>query len=156
MLNIVCLMGRMTAEPELKYTPANIPVTSFTLAVDRSYVKPGEERQTDFINIVAWRNTAEFVCRYFRKGQLVAVNGSIQTRKYTDKDGNNRTAFEIVAANVHFAESKKDSARPAPNANGVPPAQYKPDVQPDEPQYEQAGFGDYNDFDEIDNGDLPF
>ena len=104
MLNNVVLMGRLTADPELRHTPNDIPVTSFTLAVDRSYVKSGADRQTDFIDIVAWRSTAEFVCRYFRKGLLVAVQGSIQTRSYQDKEGNKRKAFEIVADNVHFAE----------------------------------------------------
>ena len=110
MLNSVVLMGRLTAEPELRHTPNGIAVTSFTLAVNRSYAKAGSERATDFIDIVAWRNTAEFVSRYFTKGQLVAVEGSIQTRTYQDKDGNNRKAFEIVANNVHFAEAKRDSA----------------------------------------------
>ena len=109
MLNTAILMGRLTADPELRHTPNNVAVTSFTLACDRSYVKAGAERQVDFIDIVAWRNTAEFVSRYFRKGQLVAVQGSIQTRTYTDKDGNKRKAFEIVADNVHFAEPKRDS-----------------------------------------------
>lgn len=106
MLNIVALMGRLTADPELKRTSNDIAVTTFTLAVNRSYVRQGEERQTDFITVVAWRQTAEFVCRYFTKGQLMAVDGSIQTRNYTDRDGNKRTAFEVVANNVHFAESK--------------------------------------------------
>lgn len=108
MLNVVCVMGRLTADPELKHTPNGVAVTSFTLAVDRSYVKAGEERQTDFITVVAWRGTAEFVCKYFRKGQLMAVQGSIQARNFTDKDGNKRKAFEVVADNVHFAESKKE------------------------------------------------
>ena len=90
-----------------KHTSNDVSVTSFTLAVDRTYIKSGAERQTDFINIVAWKNTAEFVCRYFRKGMLVAVQGSIQSRSYTDKNGNKRTAFEVVADNVHFAEPKK-------------------------------------------------
>lgn len=110
MLNNVVLMGRLTADPELRHTPNGIAVTSFTLAVNRSYVKNGAERVTDFIDIVAWRNTAEFVSKYFAKGQLVAVEGSIQTRMYQDKNGNNRKAFEIVANNVHFAESKRESA----------------------------------------------
>lgn len=109
MLNTAILMGRLTADPELRYTGSNIPVTSFSLAVDRAY-KNGEERQTDFINIVAWRQRAEFVSKWFKKGQLVAVEGSIQTRRYTDKDGNNRTAFEVVANNVHFAERRDASA----------------------------------------------
>lgn len=112
MLNTAILMGRLTADPELRYTGSNIPVTSFSLAVDRAY-KNGEERQTDFINIVAWRQRAEFVSKWFKKGQLVAVEGSIQTRRYTDKDGNNRTAFEVVANNVHFAE-RRDASAAAP------------------------------------------
>ena len=106
MLNIAAIMGRLTADPELRHTPNNVPVTSFSVAVARSFVRQGQERETDFINVVAWRSTAEFVCRYFKKGNMIAVNGSIQTRKYQDRDGNNRTAFEVVADNVHFCESK--------------------------------------------------
>ena len=109
MLNNVSLMGRLVADPELRHTPNDIAVSSFTLAVNRNYVKSGTERQTDFIDIVVWRSTAEFVSKYFHKGQLVAVQGSIQTRLYQDKDGNKRKAFEIVADNVYFAESKRDS-----------------------------------------------
>ena len=111
MLNVAILMGRLVADPEIRHTPNDIAVTSFTIAVDRSYVKSGAERQADFIDIVAWRATAEFVCKYFRKGQMIAVQGSIQTRSYTDKDGNKRKAFEIVADNVHFADSKRDTSR---------------------------------------------
>ena len=107
MLNVAVVMGRLVADPELRHTPSDIAVTSFTLAVDRSYVKSGTERQTDFIDIVAWRGTADFVCKYFRKGQMMAVHGSIQTRTYTDKDGNKRKAFEIVADDVNFADSKR-------------------------------------------------
>lgn len=109
MLNVVALMGRLTADPELRHTSTDIPVTRFSIAIQRSYVKSGEERKTDFIDIVAWRNTAEFVCRYFRKGQLIAVEGSIQTGSYQDRDGNKRRSFEVLANNVHFAESKKES-----------------------------------------------
>ena len=110
MLNTVILMGRLTSDPELRHTPNNAAVTSFTLAVERSYVKSGTDHQVDFIDVVVWRQTAEFVCKYFHKGQLAAVQGSIQTRSYTDKDGNKRKAFEIVAESVHFAESKKDKS----------------------------------------------
>lgn len=110
MLNNVVLMGRLVADPELRHTPNDIAVTSFTLAVNRSYAKAGAERATDFIDIVAWRSTAEFVSKYFTKGQLVAVQGSIQTRTYQDKEGNNRKAFEVVASNVYFADSKKDGS----------------------------------------------
>lgn len=106
MLNVVALMGRLTADPELRHTPQGVSVTTFTIAVDRSFVRQGEERQADFINIVCWRGTAEFVCKYFQKGSLIAVDGSIQTRTYQDKNGSNRKAFEIVANNVNFAGGK--------------------------------------------------
>lgn len=109
MLNKVVLMGRLTKAPELRHTQSNIPVVSFTLAVDRGF-KNGEERQADFVNIVAWRGTAEFVSKWFSKGQLVAVSGRIQSRTYKDKDGNNRAAVEVVADEVFFAEGKKDKA----------------------------------------------
>lgn len=102
-------MGRLTADPELKTTPSGISVTSFSLAIDRKYAKQGEERKTDFINIVAWRQRAEFICKYFSKGQLVALDGSIETRSYVDKNGNNRTAFEVVAENVYFTGDKRNS-----------------------------------------------
>lgn len=109
MFNVVILTGRLTADPELKYTnTGNIPVTSFSIAVSRRY-KAGEETQADFINIVAWRQTAEFVSKYFKKGSLIGIEGSIQTRKYVDREtGKNRTAFEVVANNVQFVESRRD------------------------------------------------
>ncbi len=110
MLNKAIIMGRLTADPELKHTTSNIAVATFTLAVNRSYAKPGTERQADFIDIVAWRATAEFVCRYFKKGSMMAVDGSIQTRTYTDNQGVKRKAFEIVADNVNFCESKSASS----------------------------------------------
>ena len=110
MLNVAILMGRLVEEPELRHTPNNVAVTTFTVAVDRSYVKSGAERQADFIDIVCWRNTAEFVCKYFRNGQMIALQGSIQTRSYTDNQGIKRKAFEIVADNVYFADSKKQES----------------------------------------------
>ena len=97
MLNCAVIMGRLVADPELRTTPNGISVTSFCVAVDRSFVKAGEERKADFINVVAWRQTADFVTRYFHKGSMIAVQGSIQTRSYEDKNGNKRTAVEIVA-----------------------------------------------------------
>lgn len=134
MLNSTTLMGRLTADPERRQTPNNIPVTRFTLAVERNF-SSGGERQTDFIDIVAWRKTAEFVSRYFHKGMQVAVQGSIQTRSYTDNQGIKRKAFEIVADNVYFAEPKRDSG---------PSYSYS---QPN------VGAGD---FEEIPDDDLPF
>lgn len=106
MLNVAVIVGRLTADPELRYTPSNVAVLSFTVAVGRSYVKAGTERQTDFIDVVAWRSTAEFVSKYFKKGNQIAVQGSIQTRSYQDNQGNKRKAVEIVADNVHFVDSK--------------------------------------------------
>lgn len=108
MFNIVVLTGRLTSDPELKTTQSNVSVTSFCIAVQRRY-KSGEEPITDFINIVAWRNTAEFVAKYFKKGNMIGIEGSIQTRKYTDKDGNNRVTFEVLAGNVQFVESKRSN-----------------------------------------------
>lgn len=110
MFNLVVLTGRLTADPELRYTGNNTPVTSFSIAVNRRY-KAGEESQADFINIVAWRQTAEFITKYFSKGSMIGIEGSIQTRRYVDKEtGKNRTAFEVIANNVQFVESKRDSA----------------------------------------------
>lgn len=106
MFNLAILTGRLTANPELKTTQSGLAVCSFCIAVDRPYSK-GEEKQTDFINIVAWRKTAEFVSKYFQKGSLIGIEGSIQTRNYEDKNGNKRTAFEVIASQVHFVESKK-------------------------------------------------
>lgn len=105
MLNKVILMGRLTKEPELRTTQSGVAVASFTLAVDRDYKKD----ETDFVNIVAWRNTAEFVSKWFRKGQLVAVSGRLQVRSYEDRDGQKRTATEVVADECFFAESKKST-----------------------------------------------
>ena len=107
MFNIAILTGRLTGDPELKTTQNGISVCSFTMAVNRNR-RANEEQQADFINIVAWRQTAEFISKYFNKGSLIGIEGSIQTRKYTDKNGNNRIAFEVVANNAQFVESKKD------------------------------------------------
>jgi single-strand DNA-binding protein len=127
MLNSVCLMGRLTADPELKSTQSGVSVCSFRIAVDRTYTPKGQEKQTDFINIVTWRSTAEFVSRYFRKGQLVAVQGSIQTSQYTDRDGNKRTTFDVVADNVFFAEKKAESGETKQGAG----YDHSPDIQGD-------------------------
>ena len=108
MLNKSILMGRLTRDPELRYTQNNTPVVTFTLAIDRSYSK-GQERQTDFIDIVAWRHTAEFVSKWFTKGMMAVVVGSIQSRRWEDKNGNNRTSIEVVADEVQFGESKRSS-----------------------------------------------
>ena len=111
-INTAVIMGRLTADPELKTTASGLSVLSFSVAVERNYQKEGEEKAVDFINVVAWRKTAEFVSKYFHKGSMIAVEGSIQTRKYEDKDGNKRTAFEILANTVSFC-GKEASGTPA-------------------------------------------
>lgn len=144
-LNVVALMGRITRDPELKYTPGNVAVCSFSIAVERSYKSESGERQTDFINCSAWRQTAEFVCKYFQKGSLIAVTGELQTRKYTDKDGVNRTATEVQVSNASFCDSKKGSDNAQVTQNEQPaqiPAQpvYAPSAAPaamQQPVYQQ-------------------
>ncbi len=145
MVNCAVIMGRLVADPELRTTGSGISVTSFTVAVDRGYVRQGEERQADFIDIVAWRQTADFVCKYFRKGSMIAVQGSIQTRMYEDKNGSKRKAVEIVADNVSFCGSKSESGTAANNNYAAP-------VQP-APSFATADEGDFK---EIPEDDLPF
>lgn len=110
-LNKVILIGHMTADPELKQTPTGVSVCSFSIGVSRRYTKSGEQAQSDFINIVAWRNTAEFVAKYFRKGSAICICGSLQSRSYDAKDGTKRYITEVVADEVNFVERKTDSAR---------------------------------------------
>lgn len=139
MLNNVVLMGRLTATPELRQTNSGIEVTSFSLAIDRGYAKPGEERQTDFIDCTAWRGTAKFITSYFTKGQMIAVTGEIQTRNYEDKDGNKRKSTEVLVSNASFCGSKNENSN---NNESNSPA--VPTVE-------------YGDFEEIpDNDGLPF
>ncbi len=162
MLNVAVVMGRLVADPELRHTANDVAVTSFTLAVDRAYVKSGTERQADFIDIVAWRSTAEFVCRYFKKGQMMAVQGAIQTRTYTDRDGNKRKAFEIVADNVSFADSKRSDGgqpSPAPSYGGQSygasrDAQKQAAYSEPAPTYSSGSSGDFEEI--IGDDDLPF
>ncbi len=150
MLNRAILMGRLTRDPELRQTPNNVSVVTFSLAVDRNYQADKNNKQTDFINIVAWRHTAEFVAKYFAKGQLVAVEGAIQTRTYQDKDGNNRTAFEVVADQVYFAERRNPTN--GANAGFVPPTFEEPAKGS---SFSVGDLGDFEEFD-ADDSDLPF
>lgn len=116
MLNRIILMGRLVADPELKTTPSGISVTSFRIAVERSYAKAGEERQADFINVVCWRNTAEFVCKYFPKGSLIALEGQLQTISYQDKDGTTRYMVEVLADKVSFTGEKTERQESKPQS----------------------------------------
>lgn len=150
MLNCITLMGRLVADPELRATTAGISVASFRLAVDRDFAdRQTGQRQTDFIDIVAWRTTADFVSRYFRKGQLVAVQGALQSRNYEDKQGNKRTAWEVQADKVHFAEPKRDG--------GAAPGYDRPAPLP-APAEEPSSFsaGSDSDFTPVSDDDLPF
>lgn len=106
-LNRIDIMGRLTKAPELRYTAQGTPVTSFTLAVDRDYQGGGNERQTDFIDCVAWRGTADFVSKYFNKGSMAVVTGRLQIRDWEDKNGNKRRSAEVIADSVYFGESRK-------------------------------------------------
>ncbi len=153
MLNVAVIMGRLVADPELRHTASDIAVCSFRVAVDRSFARQGEERQADFIDVVAWRSTAEFVCRYFTKGQMIAVNGSIQTRSYEDRQGNKRTAVEIVADNVSFCGSKRESTGSfdrAPLPQEAPPAAQSLSA----PAYSSGASEDFEEI--LTDDDLPF
>lgn len=143
MLNNVVLMGRLVQTPELKQTASGVSVTSFTLAVERSFVKQGEERQADFIDCVAWRNTAEFITRYFIKGSMIAVTGSIQTRNYEDKNGNKRKATEVVIDNASFCGGKSENQQ---NTANYTPAAESPSFAPTGGDFEEIGT----------DGDFPF
>lgn len=152
MLNVVAIMGRLVADPELRTTTQGNSVCSFRIACDRSYVQQGQERQADFIDIVAWRQQADFVSKYFQKGSMIAIDGSLQTRQYQDKNGNNRTAVEVVANNISFAGAKRQDGQNAPSYE----QQTASHVQQAKAQ---SGFaqGSADDFAVIsDNDDLPF
>lgn len=116
MLNKIVCMGRLTKNPELRRTATGKAVTSFTLAVDRDYKSESGERETNFINVVAWGNTAEFVEKFFTRGRMAVVSGRLQIRPWSDKDGNKRRTAEVVADNVYFGDSKKDAASDGGNA----------------------------------------
>lgn len=141
MLNHIVVMGRFVRDPEFRKTQSGVSVVSFTLAVDRDY-KNGDEKVADFIDCTAWRGTADFVSKYFTKGRMAVVSGSLQSRKWEDKEGNKRTSWEIQAQNVYFADSKRDSDG---QSGGYKPAGAAVD----------AGPGDFSELDEAD-GELPF
>lgn len=145
MLNCVVLMGRLVRDPELRTTQTGISVLSFTIAVDRPYAKQGEERQTDFIDIVAWRQTAEFINRFFHKGSLIAVQGALQTRNYENKNGIKRKAFEVVVDKVSFCGPKSESAA----ANRIE----EMTANEPEPAFSNA---EPDDFETLADDDLPF
>ena len=148
-MNSICLMGRLTGDPELKTTQSGVSVTSFSVAVDRAYRSKDQERQTDFINCVAWRQTAEFISRYFHKGQRIALQGSLQSRKYTANDGSQRTVYEVVVDNAFFCESKGG------NAGGTPGYDSQvPQYSEARPAFTTANSGDFEPV--FTDEDLPF
>lgn len=142
-INNVTLMGRITYSPELKSTPNGLSVIRFQIAVDRSYQAKGQERQADFIDCVAWRQTAEFISRYFHKGSMIAIEGTIQTSNYTDKNGNNRKQIEVLANNVSFCGSKNESGGSM---------DINPESSSTKPNLDDADFEEIVD----DDDDLPF
>ena len=147
MLNKIFLMGRLTRDPELRRTQSGTAVTSFSLAVDRDFKSQSGEKETDFIDVVAWRSTAEFVAKYFTKGRMAVVEGRLQIREWKDKDGNNRRSAEVVADNIYFGDSKRDGAG----------SDYAPAYSAPMGGY-NAPMGGASAFAEIDeeDGDLPF
>ena len=152
MLNKIFLQGRLVADPELRHTQNGVAVASFRLAVDRDFKdRETGERKADFINVVAWRQTGEFVSRFLTKGRLAVVEGKLQTRDYTDRDGNRRYATEVVADNVYFGDSKRDGA-PAGGSFSAPPAYGAPTGGYTAPV---GGSSEFAEIDEED-GDLPF
>ena len=148
MLNHIVLMGRLTRDPELRRTGSGVAVASFTLAVDRDFAAQGAEKETDFVDIVAWRNTAEFVSRYFTKGRMAVVTGRLQIRNWTDKEGNKRRSAEVVADNVYFGDSKRDGAAAGGFDQTPPPASYQAPASP-------AASSDFSTLMD-DDPDLPF
>ena len=163
MLNRIIIMGRLVRDPELRRTQNGTAVTSFTLAVDRDFKSPSGEKETDFIDVVAWRNTAEFVCNYFTKGRMAVAEGRLQIRKWKDKDGNNRRTAEVVANSVYFADSRRDST---PSGDYAPPSYGAPAQSggfgagsaPAQSGGYSGGFGGPGGFAELDDqdGELPF
>ncbi len=156
-MNNVSLIGRLTADPELKHTQSGTPMVNFRIAVDRTFVKQGEERQADFITIVAWNKTAEFICKYFAKGRRIALIGEIRTGSYTDKDGNKRYTTDVWANNVEFVDSKSDSSSTGSGENRsysqAAPSSYRQEAPAPAPSYSN---GDAGDFAMTDDEDLPF
>ena len=155
MLNRIILMGRLTRDPELRRTGSGTPVTSFSLAVDRDFKSQSGEKETDFIDVVAWRSTAEFVSKYFTKGRMAVVEGRLQIRDWTDRDGGKRRSAEVVADNVYFGDSKRDGGGDygAPPAYGAPASYGAPAAGRG-----AAPAGGPSDFAEIgeEDGELPF
>lgn len=151
MLNVVAIMGRLVADPELKITPAGISVCTFRIACDRNFVQQGQQRQADFIDVVAWRHNADFLCKYFAKGSMVAVQGRLQTWQYQDRNGSNRTAVKVVADSLSFAGSNKKPGGQAVDDGGEEPPSNSPETTS---AYSQGSAEDFEVID--DNDDLPF
>ena len=160
MLNKIILMGRLTRDPELRRTQSGTAVTSFSIACDRDFKSQSGEKETDFIDVVAWRNTAEFVSKYFAKGRMAVVEGRLQIRDWTDREGGKRRSAEVVADNVYFGDSKRDSGGEYGGSSyGAPPAYGAPSGgAPAAGRPSASGFGGGSDFAEIgeEDGELPF
>ena len=157
MINRVVLMGRLVSDPELKTTQSGTNVTTFRIAVDRSYVKSGEERQADFFDIVAWRYTADFVCKHFRKGSLIAIDGQLQSRTYQAKDGTNRYVVEVIADSASFTGERRDNSGYNAGFGGGYSQQSAPVQNTYAEQAPSFASGAASDFEEMPaDDDLPF
>lgn len=157
MLNVVAIMGRLVADPELRATQQGTNVCTFRIACERSYTPKGQQRQADFVDIVAWGKTAEFICKFFQKGSMIAIEGSLQTRQYQDKQGNKRTAVEVVANNISFAGAKaadKPSARGFDQQTQNYTNEAKIAQSAPQPAYTQGSMDDFSVISDTD--DLPF
>ena len=170
MLNVAVVMGRLTAHPELRHTSSGLAVTSFTLAVDRGYVKQGQDRQTDWIDVVAWRQTAEFICKYFTKGQMMAVQGTLQTRNWEDKNGAKHKSTELLADQVSFTSSTREAGGDFSRGDSGrgdfdrgyqrAPAEQPAAFSEPAPAYSSGSDKDFQDFEDYEevtgDDDLPF
>ena len=158
MLNKIVIMGRLTRDPELRRTQSGTAVTSFSLAVDRDFKSQSGEKETDFIDVVAWRGTAEFVSKYFSKGRMAVVEGRLQIRDWTDRDGGKRRSAEVVADNVYFGDSKRDNGSEYGGSSYGGGSAGGASAPYGAPAGRSAGFGGGSDFAEIgeEDGELPF
>ena len=150
-MNRVCLVGRLTAKPELRYTPSNVPTTRFSIAVNRTFKNEQGGRDADFINILAWRKTAELICNYFDKGNQIGLEGRIQTGSYDDKDGNKRYTTEVVVDQVYFIDSKNSGAG---SASDVSPYDYQNAAPDTSVNVENDPFADFGESVSIDDSFL--
>jgi len=155
MYNRIIIVGRLTADPELRQTPNGVSVASFSLAVGRAFTPRGGERQTDFFDVVAWRQNAEFICKYFSKGSAMLVEGVMESRSFVDKNGQNRRVWEVIADNARFVESRAAAGAGGASRMEAPSMPVDPMAAMPAPAFSSGGVEDFTEIDD-DDGDLPF